>query len=139
METLKMLTLDTIPTALRREIFSFVWTEKTIFAMWKMYKENRVDFQWFTFHLHGFVNDNRKLVIVVTERLSFSRNLSTKLLTIFCRLKGVVCKKTLMDYYLRKDGLHTNVMWGLLTDVERDQFVVYVMPYLKGQADFSLE
>ena len=134
-----MLTLDTIPATLRREIFSFVWTEKTIFAMWKMYKENRVDFQWFTFHLHGFVNDNRKLVIVVTERLSFSRNLSTKLLTIFCRLKGVVCKKTLMDYYLRKDGLHTNVIWGLLTDVERDQFVVYVMPYLKGHADFSLE
>jgi hypothetical protein len=104
-----------------------------------MYREHEVDFQWFTFHLHGFVNENRKLVVVVTERLSFSRDLSTKLLNIFCRLNDVVCKKTLMDYYLRKDGLQTHVIWGLLTDKERDQFVVYAMPYLKGQADFSLE
>lgn len=132
-----MKSFDDMPLMVRKEIFQFVWPELTLSKVREMYQDQDVNPAEFDMHLFGYVNEMRRIGSGFIGEKSHLCGVSAKLLTVFRRL-NIKTQDEFSAYYMKKQGVRTIVIWGLLKDSERSAFLTFVQPFLNGTDVFSL-
>jgi hypothetical protein len=128
---------DDLPSVIRKLIFGYVWPELTISKVRAIYEERDVNSRVFDLHLFGYANEMRRIGRYFNGERNFLIGVSPKLMDIFSRF-GIRTQDEFRDYYIRKEGVQTIVLWGLLNDSERTAFLDFIEPFLNGTGDFSL-
>jgi hypothetical protein len=132
-----MTSFDDLPLMVRKEIFQFVWPELTLSKVRELYQQHGVDPVELDMHLFGYANEMRRIGSgFIGEKLHLC-GVSPKLLTVFRRL-NIKTQNEFCAYYIKKQGVRTVVIWGLLKDSERSAFLTFAQPFLNGTDVFYL-
>lgn len=129
-----MTSFDDLPLMVRKEIFQFVWPELTLSKVREMYQHHDVNPAELDMHLFGYANEMQRIGSgFIGEKLHLC-GVSAKLLT----LLDIKTQDEFCAYYIKKKGIRTIVIWGLLKDSERSAFLTFAQPFLNGIDDFYL-
>lgn len=128
---------DDMPLMVRREIFGYVWPELTLSKVRTIYEQEGAEVVMVDLHLYGYANEMIRIGSMYIGEQAVICGVSPKLMSIYTRL-GIKTQDEFRDYYMKKQGVHTIVLWGLLTDNERTGFLNFVKPFLNGTDNFVL-